>query len=270
MTQEQKALATDYDTNDQMSVAAARLIRDNEAAYVGVGMPMVAGLMAKQMQAPNSTIVIENGIVRSELFELPAGTDTLGSQFHADKLAGLNFVSYLGQSGFINLGFIGAGQIDRYGNVNDTVIGDYYDPVHRFAGSGGGNDVMSFCDRTCVVLNQSKRRFPERVDFITCPGFLEGKPGQREALGMRPGTGPVAVVTDLGCYEFENGEMVLKTIHTGCGVTLEKVKEETGWDLKISPDLKDTPPPTAEELRVLRETSAPLLARRRRTDLETK
>ena len=259
-----------YDSNDQMIVSAAHLIRDNEAAYVGVGLPMVAALLAKRTHAPNCTIVIENGIVRMEEFELPAGTDTLGTQFHADKLAGLSYISWLGQAGFINLGFIGAGQIDRYGNVNDTVIGDYHNPVHRFPGSGGANDVVSFCQRTCIMLNQSKRRFPERVEFNTCPGYFEGKPGQREALGIRPGTGPVAVVSDLGCYVFENGEMVLQTVHTGCGVSLEKVKAETGWDLKVAKDLKDTPPPTPEELRILRATTAPLLARRRRTDLETK
>ncbi len=268
MSQENSVIS--YDTNDQMIVAAAHLIRNNEAAYVGVGLPMVAALMAKRIHAPDCTIVIENGIVRTEQFELPAGTDTVGSQFYADKLAGLSYISYLGQAGFINLGFIGAGQIDRYGNVNDTVIGDYYNPVHRFPGSGGANDVMSFCDRTCVIINQSRRRFPERVDFNTCPGYLDGKPGQREALGMRPGTGPVAVVTDFGYYEFENGEMVLKTIHADCGVTLDKVKAETGWDLRISPDLKNTPPPTAEELRILRQIAAPLLERRRRTDMETK
>ena len=206
----------EYNAADQMIVSAARQIRDNEAVYVGVGLPMVAALLAKFTHAPNCTIVIENGIVRTEVFQLPAGTDTVGTQFDADQLANLNYISYLGQAGFINLGFLGAGQIDRFGNVNDTVIGDYRNPVYRFPGSGGGNDVMSFCQRTCIIVRQSKRRFPEKVDFITCPGYLEGKPGQREALGINPGTGPGAVVTDLGCYGFENGEMVLKTIHDGC------------------------------------------------------
>lgn len=259
-----------YDANDQMIVSAAHLIRNNEAAYIGVGLPMAAALLAKRTHAPDAIIVIENGIVRTEEFELPAGTDTLGTQYRADKLAGLSYISYLGESGFISLGFIGAGQIDRHGNVNDTVIGDYHNPVHRFPGSGGANDVMSFCQRTCIMLNQSKRRFPERVDFNTCPGYFDGKPGQREALGIRRGTGPVAVVTDLGCYEFENGEMVLTSVHTGCGVTVADVKAETGWDLRISKGIKDTPPPSAEELRILRGITAPLLARRRRTDLETK
>jgi acyl CoA:acetate/3-ketoacid CoA transferase beta subunit len=268
MSQDNSTL--DFTANDQMIVAAAKLIRNDEAVYVGVGLPMFAALLAKRTHAPDCTFVIENGIVRTESCELPAGTDTLGTQYHADKLAGLSYVSYLGQAGFINLGFIGAGQVDRFGNVNDTVIGDYYNPTHRWPGSGGANDVMSFCNRTCVILNQDKRRFPEKVDFNTCPGYFDGKPGRREELGMRPGTGPVAVVTDLACYEFENGEMVLKSIHTACGVTLDKVIAETGWDLKISLDLKDTPPPTEEELVILRDTAAPLLMRRRRTDMETR
>jgi glutaconate CoA-transferase subunit B len=259
-----------YDANDQMIISAARLIKNGEACYIGVGLPMAAALVAKRMHAPDSTIVIENGIVRTEEFELINGTDTLGSQFHADMLMGLSYISYLGQAGYINLGFLGAGQIDRYGNVNDTVIGDYFNPVHRFPGSGGGNDVMTFCQRTCVMLNQTKRRLPEHVDFITCPGYLDGKPGRREVLGFRAGTGPVSLVTDLGCYGFENGELVLETVHTGCGITLEKVKAETGWDLKISDHLTDTVPPSPDELRVLRATTAPLLARRRKADLETK
>jgi len=268
MSQEDSVI--EYTANDQMVVSASKLIRDNEAAYVGVGLPMFAALLAKRTHAPNCTIVIENGIMRVEGFELPGGTDTVGTQFYADKLAGLSYISFLGQAGYINLGFIGAGQIDRHGNVNDTVIGDYYNPVHRFPGSGGANDVMSFCDRTCVMLNQTKRRFPERVDFITCPGYFDGKPGRREESGIRQGTGPVAVVSDMGCYEFENGEMVLTSVHTGCGITLDKIKEETGWELKISPELKESTPPTAEELAILREIAAPLLARRRLTDFERK
>jgi len=106
-------------------------------------------------------------------------------------------------------------------------------------------------------VRQSRRRFPERVDFITCPGYLDGKSGQREALGIPGNTGPAAVITDLGCYGFENGEMVLKSIHSGCGITLDKVREETGWDIKIAADLKATLPPTGEELRVLREVVDP-------------
>jgi glutaconate CoA-transferase subunit B len=250
-------LKSSYDAADLMIVSAARQIRDEEAVFAGVGLPMLAALLAKNTHAPHCTIVIENGIIRTAEFRLPSGTDTVGTQFYADQLASLSYVSYLGQSGFIDLGFLGAGQIDRFGNVNDTAIGDYRDPVYRFPGSGGGNDVMSFCRRTCVIVRQSKRRFPERVDFITCPGFLEGKTGQREALGIPPGTGPASVITDLGCYGFENGEMVLKTIHAACGVTLDKVREETGWHLAVAGDLQETSPPTPSELAALRHKVDP-------------
>jgi glutaconate CoA-transferase, subunit B len=249
--------STTYDAADMMIISAARQIQDEEAVYVGVGLPMVAVLLAKSTHAPNCTIVIENGIIRKGEFQLPAGTDTVGTQFRADQLANLNYISYLGQSGFINLGFLGAGQIDRFGNVNDTVIGDYRDPIYRFPGSGGGNDVMSFCHRTCIIVRQSKRRFPEKVDFITCPGFLDGKEGQREGLGIPKGTGPAAVITDLGCYGFENGEMILKTIHAGCGVTLDKIKAEVGWQIKVSPNLGETQPPTTGEIQALRQKVDP-------------
>ena len=245
------------DPADQMIISAARQIRDHEAVYVGLGLPMVAALLAKYTHAPHCTIVIENGIIRTAPFPLPASTDTVGSQTFADNLGGLFYVNCLGQAGFIDLGFLGAGQIDRYGNINDTVIGDYHNPIYRFQGGGGANDVISFCKRTVVVIRQSRRRFPEKVDFITCPGYLDGKPGSREAAGLPPGTGPAAVITNLGCYEFENGEIVLKSIHTGCGITLERIKEETGWDLNIAACLNDTEPPTAEELRILHEIVDP-------------
>jgi glutaconate CoA-transferase subunit B len=249
--------ATEYEASDQMIVSAAHVIKDYEALYVGLGLPFVAALLAKYTHAPHCTIAIENGIIRTTTFPLPQSTDTVGSQTGSDNLGGLFYVNCLGQAGFIDMGFLGAGQLDRYGNVNDTCIGDYRDPVYRFQGGGGGNDVMSFCKRTVIIVRQSRRRFPEKVDFITCPGYLDGRPGQRESAGLPPGTGPSSVITNLGCYYFEKGEMVLKSIHSGCGVTLDKVIAETGWNLKVSPDLKDTVPPTAEEIRILREQVDP-------------
>jgi glutaconate CoA-transferase, subunit B len=246
-----------FDPSDQMIVAAAREIKDGEALYVGLGLPLVGALLAKYTHAPRCTIAIENGIVRTSAFPLPQSTDTVGSQTYSDNLGGLFYVNCLGQAGYIDMGFLGAGQVDRFGNVNDTVIGNYRDPVYRFQGGGGANDVISFCKRTVIIVRQSFRRFPEKVDFITCPGYLDGRPAQRESVGLPARTGPHAVITNLGCYGFENGEMVLKTIHSDCGVTLEKVKEETGWDLKVSPDLRPTVPPTAEEVRILREKVDP-------------
>ena len=256
MTQQTKEAG--YTAAEQMVVSAARQIRDTDIVYVGVGLPMGAGLLAKLTHAPNCTIIIENGIVRANLFPLPRATDTLGSQAFADQLSGLAYVMCLGQAGHITTGFLGAGQVDRFGNANDTVVGDYRHPIHRWPGSGGGNDIMSFCDRTIVMLEQDKRRFLEKVDFNTCPGYFDGKPGRREEIGLRANTGPSAVITDLGEYVFENREMVLTSVHTGVGITLEKVKAETAWDLKVSKNLKDTVPPTAEELRLYREKILPV------------
>ncbi len=243
----------DYTAVDQMIISAARLIKDTDTVYTGVGFPIQAAVLAKNLHAPNCTIIIENGIVRASLFRLPYSTDTMESQLLAEQLTGLFYVNCLAQAGHLSLGFMGGGQIDRYGNVNDHVVGDYYKPIHRWMGSGGANDLMSFCRSTIIILEQSKRRFPEKVDFNTCPGFFDGKPDRRKEAGLPSDNGPVAVVTDLATYTFENREMTLKTVHTDCGVTLDKVKEEVGWDIKIADDLTDTEPPTDEELRVYRE-----------------
>lgn len=245
--------AAQYTAAEQMVVSGARQIRDGDVIYVGVGLPMQSALLAKHTHAPNCTIIIENGIVRSDLFPLPMATDTLGSQSFSDQLTGMFHVMCLGQAGHIGTGFLGGGQVDRFGNVNDTCVGDYRKPVHRWPGSGGGNDIMSFCGRTIVILEQSRRRFLERVDFNTCPGYFDGKPGRREEAGLRPNTGPSAVITDLAEYTFIDRELTLKSVHTGVGVTLEKVKAEVSWDIRVSPDLADTIPPSQEELGILRE-----------------
>lgn len=246
-----------YTASEQMVVSAAREICDGDILYVGVGLPTLATWVAKHLHAPNCTVVHEVGIIRTTPCPLGPFQDSLPVQSMSDLLSGFLYVNALAQRGFINVGFLGAGQIDRYGNVNDTAVGDYHHPVHRWNGSGGANDVMSFCNRVIIILKQSRRRFPERVDFVTCPGYLDGRPGRREQLGLIPDTGPYRVVTDMGVYAFEDGEMTLKSIHADIGVTLEDIKSETGWDLKITEDLKHTPPPTAEELSVLRKKVDP-------------
>ncbi|MFC2010115.1 CoA-transferase subunit beta [Chloroflexota bacterium] len=246
-----------YVATEQMVISAARHIKDKDVIYVGTGLPMLATMLAKHSHAPDATIVIENGTVRDTLFPLPRATDNLGVQTMADMLCSLCYINYLGQTGHINRGFLGAGQVDRYGNVNDTVIGDYYNPVHRWPGSGGANDVMSFCGNTILILRQSKQRFPEKVEFNTCPGYLDGKLGRRQEIGLPPNTGPQAVITNLGTYIFENGEMVLQSIHSDVGVTLEEVKAEVEWDIKLAKDFRDTKPPTKEELKILHEKVDP-------------
>jgi len=243
----------DYTEFDQMIISASRLVKDTDVIYTGVGFPIEAAILAKNLHAPNCTIVLENGIVRASMFRLPWTTDTMESQLLAEQLTSLTYVNCLAQAGYITLGFMGGGQVDRYGNVNDHVVGDYYKPVHRWFGSGGANDLMSFCRRTVIILEQSKRRFPEKVDFNTCPGFFDGRPNRRKEVGLPPDNGPVAVITNLATFTFENSEMTLKTVHRSCGITPEKVKAELGWDVKVAEDLSDTLPPTEEELQVYRE-----------------
>jgi len=255
----QKKYATEYSAAEQMVVSAARQIKDYDVAYIGVGLPMQAGVLAKNTHAPNCTIVIENGIVRASVFPIPRATDNLQSQSYAEQLSNLFYVNCLAQAGYISTGFLGAGQVDRYGNVNDTVVGDYHNPIHRWQGSGGGNDVMSFCGRTIIILEQSKRRFLEKVDFNTCPGYFDGKSGRREEMGLPPNTGPALVITNMALYTFEDREMTMKSVHTGCGITLEKVKEEVSWDIKVADDLDDTEPPTEHELKVYREKVAAVI-----------
>ncbi len=257
MTSENVSAA--YTANEQMVVSACRQIRNADVVYVGVGLPMQAGLLAKRLHAPDSVIIIENGIVRSDAFPLPNGTDTLGTQSFSDQLSGLFHVMCLGQAGHITTGFLGAGQVDRYGNANDTCAGDYLKPSHRWPGSGGGNDIMSFCGRTIVVLEQKKIRFPERVDFNTCPGYYDGKPGRREDEGLRPGTGPCAVITDFAEYVFVDRELTLKSVHAGVGVTLDRVKSEVGWNIRVSPTVSDTVAPSKEELETLRRWVKPMM-----------
>ncbi|MBI2851035.1 MAG: hypothetical protein HYX80_08375 [Chloroflexi bacterium] len=259
MTQKEKE--TRYSAGEQMIVSAARQIVKDDIVYVGVGVPMVATLLAKYTHAPDCVTITENGIVRVTKFPMDESTDV---QTLADQLPGMFYVNCLAQAGYINTGFLGAGQIDRYGNINTTAAGDFYKPEHRWNGSGGGNDVISFCHRTIVTIRQSRRRFLEKVDFITSPGYLDGRPGQREEIGLPPNTGPSIVISNLGVYAFDNGEMLLKSIHSDLGVTMEQVKAEISWDIKIAPDLTDTEPPTEEELHLLREVVDPqkIFARR--------
>jgi glutaconate CoA-transferase subunit B len=247
----------DYTISEQMIVSSAREIKDNDIIYAGVGLPNVAVLLAKFSHAPNATIFYETGIIRTEPCILGLGVDTLPTQYLSDMLTDILYVNSFAQRGFFTIGFLGGGQIDRYGNINSTCTGDYLRPSLRFPGSGGGCDIASLCKNVVIVIEQKRHRFPERVDFITAPGYLDGKKGSREKAGLLPGTGATKVVTNLGIYSFYKGEMVLESIHSGAGVTLEEIRTNTGWDIRVSDDLKETIQPTKEELRLLREKVDP-------------
>jgi glutaconate CoA-transferase, subunit B len=247
----------EYTIAEQMIVSAAREIRDGDIIYAGVGMPNVAVLLAKFSHAPNATVFYETGIIRTDPCILGLGVDTLPTQYLSDKLTDVLYINSLAQRGFFTLGFLGGGQIDRFGNVNSNCTGSYSNPSLRFPGSGGGCDIASLCRNVIVVIDQKKYRFPERVDFVSAPGYLDGKPGSREKAGLLPGTGPAKVVTNLGIYGFRERELILEYIHSKAGVTLDDIRANTGWDIMVSKDLQETVPPTQEELRLLREKVDP-------------
>ena len=245
-----------YSMIEQMVCATSRMIRDGEVVYVGVGLPVISVLLAKRTHAPDCTIVLETGIVRTAAFPLPAFLDTLATQARADLFSGAGYVNALAQRGRIDLGIIGAGQIDRFGNVNSTVVGPFDAPVLRWPGAGGACEIASLCGRFIVVVSQKRQRFPARVDFVSAPGYLDGGQSARDEAGLRRGTGPANVITDLATYTFPAGVMQLASLHAG--VALDRIAAETAWDV-VAPALPypATPPPTEEELRILRNDIDP-------------
>ncbi|MGH2522877.1 MAG: CoA-transferase subunit beta [Anaerolineales bacterium] len=245
----------DYSPSELMTVNAARLLRDGDVVFVGVGLPNLACNLARRTHAPNLTMIYEAGVVGAQPARLPLsiGDPTLVSGAASVCSMYEIFAFYL-QRGLIDVGFLGGAQIDRYGNVNATVIGDYAKPKVRLPGSGGSAEIAAWANRTYLITPHQKRRFPEKCDFVTGAGFLSGRTA-REAAGVRGG-GPQAVVTDLGILEpDESGELTLAALHPN--QTVEQAKANTGWNLKVSSTLRVTEPPSAGELRLLREALDP-------------
>ena len=247
---------TEYTRKELMAVAASREIRDGEIAFIGTGLPMLGGMLAKATHAPNAILIFESGVIDARPQRTPLSIGDACLVPGAAMLCGLTEVfGLLLQPGYVDVGFIGAAQIDRFGNLNTTVIGDYHHPKVRLPGSGGGNDIGSLANRFIVMMAQDVRKFVPKVDYITTPGFLEG-PGGRERAGL-PRGGPAAVITNLGIFRFDDRtkEMVLDSYHPGVGV--EEIRRNVAFDLRVSPRVRQTPPPNAEELGVLRTKCDP-------------
>ncbi len=240
----------EYSPAELMIINAARLLRDGDVVFVGVGLPNLACNLARRTQAPNLLMIYEAGVIGAQPERLPLsiGDPTLVSGATAVCSMYDIFAFYL-QRGNVDVGFLGGAQIDQFGNINATVIGDYDHPKVRLPGSGGSMEIAAWATRCYVMTPHRIRRFPARVDFCTSAGFLGGG-GERHAYGLR-GTGPQAVVTDLGIMEpDDNGELVLTALHPG--KTVEEARQNTGWDLKYREELRITPAPNAEELHILR------------------
>jgi glutaconate CoA-transferase subunit B len=238
-----------------MIIHAARLLRDGDVVFVGVGQPNLACNLAKRTHAPNLVMIYEAGVIGAEPARLPLsiGDPTLVSGSLSVVSMYDIFANYL-QRGNVDVGFMGGAQIDKFGNINATVIGDYAQPKVRLPGSGGSQEIAAWANRCYIMTPHQKRRFPEKVDFLTSAGFLSGRTA-REATGARGG-GMLAVVTDIGTLEpDESGEMILTALHAG--KTVEDAKANTGWDLKIAAQIRTTDPITEKELRILREELDP-------------
>jgi len=240
-----------FTARELMVIAAGRQIQDGDVVFVGMRLPLVAFAFAKRTHAPAALGLFENGIVRDH----PA-PETLLTMSDTPNIPGalwstgtLGIMSLL-QQGLVDLGFIGGAEIDRHGNLNTNYVGDWRRPTVRLPGSGGGADIASLARRFVVIMPQEKHRFRERVDFITSPGFGEGA-GWRRRVGL-PGGGPVAVITTVGAYRFDEAtsEMLLASYHPGQSV--ESVRAATGWDLRVADDCRETPTPTAQELDIVR------------------
>jgi glutaconate CoA-transferase subunit B len=245
-----------YTKSEIMIAASARLLGGVTNCFVGVGLPNIVCNLAQRTVAPSLQLVYESGVfgARPERLPLSIGDPTLATGSTAVTSMFELFAFYL-QAGLIDVAFLGGAQIDRFGNLNTTVIGDYTAPKVRLPGSGGACEIAIHARQILVIMRQAQRSFVDTLDFRTSPGH-SGDPAHDAARGWN-GSGPTGVVTDLGTYGFDEatGEMTLRTLHPG--VTLDDVRAHMGWEPRLADDVNETPIPSSEELRLIREELDP-------------
>ena len=243
-----------FTSDEIMTACAARTLRDGMTCFVGIGLPSAAANLARATHAPNLVLIYESGTIGAKPGWLSIGDGVLAET--ADAVVSVpEIFNYWLQSGRIDVGFLGAAQLDRFGNINTTVIGaQYADPTVRLPGAGGAPEIAASCREVIIVLRQTRRSFVERVDFITSVGYGDG-PGHRERLGLT-GAGPRKVITDLGVLEPDPVTRELTMTGLYPGVTTEEVRSRTGWDLAVSADLHALAAPTGPELAALHALQA--------------
>ena len=243
--------AAPYTASELLAVMSARLLRDGQVVFAGVGIPLLAATLAQRLHAPGLTILFEGGIIGAfvEPGKLPPSTNEQRCTRRANMVLGSTEVLLLLQRGYVDIGFMGGAQIDQYGNLNSSFIGDPQRPATRLPGTGGGNDIASLT-QMIVAMKHEKRRFVNRVDFVTSPGFLSGGDSRR-AAGLIAG-GMYRVVTDLGVFGFEESSKRMELLALHPGITADQVQANTGFELLIAADLEVTEPPSGNELAVLR------------------
>jgi glutaconate CoA-transferase subunit B len=242
---------SDWSADEMMTVAAARALKPGTSCFVGIGLPSTAANLARATHAPDLVLVYESGCLGAKPTRLPLSIgDGILAETATSVVSVPEMFNYWLQPGRIDTGFLGAAQIDRFANINTTVIGSYTYPKVRLPGAGGAPEIAASCPEVVVVVRQSVRTFVDRVDFVTSVGFGRG-PGERQRLGLR-GNGPRLVITDIGILEPDPDtcELHLTALHPGASV--EDAQRATGWELRISSDLHETAPPTGVELEHLR------------------
>lgn len=242
----------DAEPDEVMTITAGRLLSDGDVVFAGIGQPLVAAAVAKRRQAPHLTVLLEGGMIGIEFLpgELPASTNEVRAAVGAQMMTNATDIFLMAQRGFFDYGFIGVAQVDRYGNVNTSLIGDPEHPKVRLPGPGGANDIASMCNQVVVVTRHETRRFVDRVDFVTSPGFLSGGTARRDS-GLRHG-GPAWVVTDLALLDFDEVSHRMRVRALQAGVELAQVRAATGFDLLVHEDLGHLPPVEDAEIAVLR------------------
>jgi glutaconate CoA-transferase subunit B len=241
----------EFNTLELMAVCGSRQIKNGEVVFIGTGLPLIAAMLAKKTHAPGARIVYEAGFIDSNAKDIALSIADSRLGYRASGAIGL--IETLGlmlQGGHVDLGFLGAAQIDEYGNINTSYIGSFEKPTVKLPGSGGGNDIASSAKRVVIIMTHERRKMVKKLDYLTSPGFLDG-PGARENAGLRGG-GPSLVVTNLCQMDFDpkTKRMRLATVHPG--ISVQQVQENTSFDLIIPKNVPTTEPPTYEELELLR------------------
>lgn len=240
-----------YSAEEMMTVAAARVLRDRAVCFVGIGVPSVAANLARRVSAPNLVLIYESGTIGAKPVRPPLSIGDGELADTADAVVSVpEIFNYWLQAGRVDVGFLGAAQIDRFANLNTTVVGSYESPDVRLPGAGGAPEIAACCREVIVVIRQTPRTFVEKLDFVTSVGFGAG-PGDRQGLGLTGG-GPSMVITDLGVLRPDADSCQLVLTHLHPGVEAKEAISATGWQLKVAQDLKRTSPPSDLELMTLR------------------